>query len=272
MSIARAGVWLCILLAACAAPVTSPWMDEVDRVGNGRSKNSFPVEDGESATGPSVARGPRLDPIGESATGPSVARGPRLDPIGAARKLVYLVSHGWHTGIVLRRADLPQEIWPESEDFPDAEYLEVGWGDRDFYQAAEFSWSIALKAALWPTPSVLHIVGFNGPVTGYFPHSEVLEVELSQRGFDRLSGFVHEHFDRKGAPRAAPLGPGLYGKSAFYPARAKFHLFNTCNVWTARALRTAGLPVTPFYAITTDGVMSQVRQAGKTLQPGLSGR
>ncbi len=43
------------------------------------------LEIGESATAPSVARGPRLDPIGESATAPSVARGPRLDPIGNAR-------------------------------------------------------------------------------------------------------------------------------------------------------------------------------------------
>ncbi|MEW6354559.1 MAG: phenylalanine--tRNA ligase subunit alpha [Pseudomonadota bacterium] len=42
----------------------------------------------ESANGPSVARGPRLDPIAESANGPSVARGPRLDPIADAHTLL----------------------------------------------------------------------------------------------------------------------------------------------------------------------------------------
>jgi flagellar assembly protein FliH len=36
----------------------------------------------ESATGTSMSRGPRLDPIGESATGTSMSRGPHLDPIG----------------------------------------------------------------------------------------------------------------------------------------------------------------------------------------------
>ena len=185
---------------------------------------------------------------------------------------MYLVSHGWHTGIVVRRADLPAEVWPESEDFPAAEYLEVGWGDRDFYQSAEFDWSIALKAALWPTPSVLHLVGFSGSVVDYFPHSEVLEVELSHPGFKRLVAFVHDRFDRNGAVRAIRLRAGLYGQSAFYPARGKFHLFNTCNVWTARALRTAGLPVTPFYAITTDSLMSQARQSGNVLQSWSSGR
>ena len=35
----------------------------------------------ESADGPSLDRGPRLDPIAESADGPSLDRGPRLDPI-----------------------------------------------------------------------------------------------------------------------------------------------------------------------------------------------
>jgi hypothetical protein len=40
------------------------------------------VEAREAATAPSLARGPRLDPIGEAADAPSLARGPRLDPIG----------------------------------------------------------------------------------------------------------------------------------------------------------------------------------------------
>ncbi|MEW6353639.1 MAG: Rne/Rng family ribonuclease [Pseudomonadota bacterium] len=41
----------------------------------------LPIPHHESANGPSMARGPRLDPIAESANGPSVAHGPRLDPI-----------------------------------------------------------------------------------------------------------------------------------------------------------------------------------------------
>jgi len=236
MSIARAGVILFILLGACAAPATSPWMDEVDRVGNERSKILVPADD------------------------------------GAARKPVYLVSQGWHTGIVVRRADLPTAVWPESEDFPGAEYLGVGWGDRDFYQSPEFSAWLAFKAIAWPTPSVLHVVGFSGPVASYYLHSEVVELELSQRGLEHLSGFIHDSFERHGAARSARLGPGLYGHSAFYLARGKFHLFNTCNVWTARVLRAAGLPVTPFFAITTDSVMSQARPFGMTIKSRPAGR
>jgi hypothetical protein len=26
---------------------------------------------------------------------------------------IYLVSHGWHTGIVIKRMDIPNGIWPD---------------------------------------------------------------------------------------------------------------------------------------------------------------
>jgi hypothetical protein len=58
-----------------------------------------------------------------------------------------------------------------------------------------------------------------------------------------------------------PLAPGLYGDSRFYPARERFSLLNTCNVWTARVLRSGGLPVED--AITKEGLMSQVRKLAR---------
>src|SRR5262245_52075473 len=50
---------------------------------------------------------------------------------------VYLVAHDEHTGIALRRADIPAELWPERRDFPRAEFLEVGWGARDYYMGRD---------------------------------------------------------------------------------------------------------------------------------------
>ena len=76
-------------------------------------------------------------------------------------RTIYLVSHGWHAGIVVKRADIPPGIWPQHKDFPDSEYLEVGWGDRDYYMTPSPHLGITLKAGLLPTASVLHIVGFS---------------------------------------------------------------------------------------------------------------
>ncbi|MBI2297153.1 MAG: DUF2459 domain-containing protein [Betaproteobacteria bacterium] len=190
---------------------------------------------------------------------PRVAPAP--PPEGEPTVMVHLVAHDWHTGIAIRRADIPAGIWPESRDFPQAEYLEVGWGDREFYQKPDPGLWTTLRAALWPTASVLHVVGFPGPVAGYFRASEVIELALPSDGFERLVRYIHDAHERSGAPAAAPLGPGLYGEGRFYPGRESFHLFRTCNVWTARALRAAGLPIRE--AITSEGLMSQAREIGK---------
>lgn len=182
------------------------------------------------------------------------------------RNTIYLVSHGWHAGIVLRRAEIPDNVWPAPGDFLDAQYLEVGWGDMDYYQTQDPPIGLILKAALLPTASVLHIVGFSGTVPVYFPFSEIIRIELSSAGFAHLLQTLAESFARDGTANAMSLGPGLYGNSRFYLAREKYHLFNTCNVWTARALRAAGLPIIPAGAITAENLMSQARKFGTVVQ------
>ncbi len=176
---------------------------------------------------------------------------------GVPAVVVYLVAHDDHTGIAIRRADIPAGLWPESRDFPQAEFLEVGWGARDYYMGRDQGFWGTLKAAVGHTQSVLHVAGFRGPPAEYFRASEVIELSIPPDGFERLVRTIHDAHERAGAAPAAPLGPGLYGDSRFYPAWQQFNLFNTCNAWTARALRSAGLPVED--AITKEGLMSQVR-------------
>lgn len=174
-------------------------------------------------------------------------------------KSVFLVNQGWHASLVVKRSDIPEGVWPERDDFPRSEYLEVGWGDRRFYQTPDPHWGILLMAALWPTPSVLHVAGFSGRVSSYFPTSEIIEIKLSYPGFERLCRTLADSFARNEAGRALPLGPGRYGESLFYPSRETYHLFKTCNVWIARALRAGGCPITPALAIRVDGLMSRAR-------------
>ena len=189
------------------------------------------------------------------------------DP-GEPSKTIYLVSHGWHAGIVFKRADIPAGIWPQHNDFSDAEYLEVGWGDKDYYMTPSPHMGITLKAGLLPTASVLHIVGFNGSVTRYFAHSEVIRVELSEAGFQRFCSYLENSYALDEAGRSQPLGPSLYGAGQFYLSRESYHAFNTCNVWTARGLREAGCPVTPAENLSIDTLMATVAKFGAVIQNG----
>ena len=129
---------------------------------------------------------------------------------------IYLVSHGWHAGIVIKRADIPAGVWPQHNEFPEAEYLEVGWGDKDYYMTPKAGLGITLKAALLPTPSVLHIVGFNAPVTRYFPRSEIIRVDLSMAGMERLCRYIENSYARDESASSRPLAASLYGEGLFY--------------------------------------------------------
>jgi uncharacterized protein (TIGR02117 family) len=181
-------------------------------------------------------------------------------------KSIYLIGHGGHAGIVIKRADIPAVMWPENNDFPDAEYLEVGWGDKDYYQIPDPHIGIAVKAVFLPTASVLHIVGFRGSVTHFFPVNEVIKLNLSYEGFERLVIYISHSYAKDESGRSQLLGPGLYGHSRFYLSRETYHLFNTCNVWVARALQNSGLPLTPSLTITMDSLMLETRVLGTVVQ------
>jgi len=192
----------------------------------------------------------------------------RLSPSGGNEpfKSIYLVSHGWHAGIVIKRSDIPDGLWSEQDDFPGADYLEVGWGDKTYYMTPNPPLGATLAAGLLPTASVLHIVGFNGSVTDFFPHSEIIKIDLPFDGFVQLCGYIENSYAKDEARLSELLGPGLYGRSQFYLSRETYHVFNTCNVWTARALNAAGCPITPATTLTVGGLMDKAVSFGTVIQ------
>ena len=187
---------------------------------------------------------------------------PRNAPDEAHRKVFQVVKHGWHVGLVVDRDELASRVPLPGEDFSGAAHLEIGWGDARFYQADEPSAGLALRAALWPTASVMHLAGFSGDPAHYFSASEVVDICVSRSEYKRMLEFITESFERRPDGEVIPLGPGLYGTSRFYRAKGSFHLFNTCNTWTARAVAATDTPVST-RVITAGGLFSQLRRNGR---------
>lgn len=184
------------------------------------------------------------------------------DPVlGAGIQItsVQITSNGWHTGIVLKRADLAPDLLPEAEDFARAAYLEFGWGDAEFYPAKEYTLALTLGAAL-PSAALMHVAGLAAHPAAVWPGNETIELALSAEQFRKLQEFIHASFARAQGGRVAAAQAGLYRDSFFYPATGEFHLFNTCNSWTARALAAAGLAVDPTLVMRAEGVMAQLRE------------
>lgn len=191
---------------------------------------------------------------GPASLSPPVSTDPRSHAVG-------VISNGWHTAIIVPRADRDlTELVPEATHFPEARLLEFGWGDRDYYPAQKATLRLTLRAALMPTPAVMHVVG-RGRTPEPPPGFEVVQVSLTEEGFKQMLRAIADTFERREGRLAEPVAPGLYRESHFYAARGKFHLFNTCNTWTARMLRAGGVPVSPVGVVTADDMMGRLRAA-----------
>ncbi len=194
------------------------------------------------------------------ATCESVSPPPPADPNAPRPHLVQVASNGWHTAIVVPAPALAATgLLPEAADFPGATYLEFGWGDRTYYPAREKTLGMTLAAALVPTPAVMHMTGLAAPPRDGGSGREVVAVALTEDGFLRLLRTLAAEFERPAGGRAAPVSRGLYPGSHFYNAHGEFHLFNTCNTWTARMLQAGGVRVSPSGIVTADGLMARLR-------------
>jgi uncharacterized protein (TIGR02117 family) len=190
---------------------------------------------------------------------------PALAPAeGVADRFVYLVNHGWHTGIVVATADIRPGAWPVSDTLLQARFIEVGWGDRGFYTDPDAGLATASRAALVGGPGVLHLVGLDQGPQQAFPASEVVRLPVSAAGMERLVAHVADSFARDADGRSTDLGRSLYGAGRFYASRERFHLFKTCNVWTAQALQVAGLPIDA--SLSAGAVMEDARRLAAVVQ------
>ena len=177
---------------------------------------------------------------------------PRPD---AGRVEVVLVSNGYHTGLALPRATLAEfasgrgypALIAVTQRFAAFEWIEFGWGDREFYRSVptlgDLSIPLALRALFSPgNTSVLHVVGIGGDPARVFTGAELVRIPLSRNGFDQMLAQLDATFVPPQGGALPDLGRGLYGPSLFYPANGTFSIFKVCNHWIADLLGAAGLP------------------------------
>lgn len=155
---------------------------------------------------------------------------------------------------------------PDHQKLPDGKYLMVGWGDNKYYPSEDRSVWLLLRAALLPTGSVIHAVGFDGPVVEYFYQADIVRVRLSRKGMRKMASFIAGRFKKEEDGSLMYAADGLFPRSAFFKARGWYFFPKTSNTWTARALRKSGFPITPVYALTSGNVLQQTRKHGKVLQ------
>ena len=112
----------------------------------------------------------------------------------------------------------------------------------------------------------MHVAGLPRPPRDHYADVDVLAMDLSAAAFERLVTRIDASFDRPEAGRADHLAQGLYHDSWFYPAHSEFHLFNTCNTWTADVLTAAGVGASLSGVNRADDLMDRLRDLPNVTQ------
>lgn len=180
--------------------------------------------------------------------------------------VVYVVRHGWHAGVAVPRAEIPDERWPVLDDFEGSAFLEVGWGDDRYFPNRDPGIGLLVRAGLWPTSSVLHVVPISGHATETFPQNTIVRVPVGPKELDALTTFIAESFERDEAGEVEAVAPGYHSGSRFYSSRLRYHVFNNCNHWAAAALEAAGCDTSPRWTFTVGQVIDQAEDCGRLLQ------
>ena len=139
-----------------------------------------------------------------------------------------------------------------------AQFIEFGWGDQDYFPDPNSGVFAAIKAGLWSSGSVIHLVGFSDPIEDFYRGAAITGLRMNETAYRRLLGYIDETFRRDSRSNRAPAAAGLFAYSRFYPAHRRFSLLRTCNTWVAEALEQAGLPISAAFVITAGNLQNQL--------------
>lgn len=152
---------------------------------------------------------------------------------------IYVSSNGVHLYFVVPRGFL-SPAFAEKLPVPEAaNFLYFGWGERDFYRQTPTWWDlslgVALKAALWPTASAMHL--------SYYQRAREKwkKVALCPEQQGQLREFIESSF-RQIEGRLQPLEAEGYSRAHFFfEAEGCYSALYTCNTWVNRGLQKAGI-------------------------------
>ncbi len=173
---------------------------------------------------------------------------------------IYVTKRGWHTGLLIPKQKVKALIPEMDADFPEASHLNFSWGEKKYFMAPKGTVILALRAALLPTQSVVHVDGLDRLPSSYIKSPGVQAIDLTSEGFQSMMVFIQKSFERDSASRLILLRENPRAMSNFYLSGITYWGTRTCNVWTARALEQAGLDLNPGFLLTAGQIMRRVKK------------
>lgn len=161
---------------------------------------------------------------------------------------IYVRTNGVHTWIMVPSVT-PEMDWrplvPAShlrDPAQGGDHVALGYGNRTFYLETPTWGDLTMKnaflAAFGSGRSLMHADHDRAPQ----PNEYQRPLTLSHAEYARLVDFMQASFQRDAQGRTMPLlGRGYAANDMFYEAVGPYNAVLTCNEWTGRALRHAGV-------------------------------
>lgn len=161
---------------------------------------------------------------------------------------LFLVSNGVHTDVVMPLKneifDWTRVVNPADSITDDANiaYVGLGWGERNFYlytpEWKDLSVSNALGALSGLNRTLIHITYY-----AFEPKEDdyIVKFSVTSEQYQRLTKSLSESFKQEDGKTILLKGIHYQSNDAFYEAKGRYHLFNTCNTWLNDRLVESGL-------------------------------
>jgi hypothetical protein len=181
-------------------------------------------------------------------------------------RTVYLIKSYWHVGILFHVDSTVIKHIPALITFNRYKFVDIGWGDEDFYQDPETDYYNAAKAILFPTKSVIKVTGHMAGLESIKKWSDFcIKIKITNEQYSRLMEFIAESFLVEN-DKYVIASSNSSGAIVFYKSVLAYHLFNTCNTWVADALENAGCDVSKDGIITAEDLFEEVKSIGEVLK------
>lgn len=173
---------------------------------------------------------------------------------------IYVKTNGVHTDLCfpVTTADFDWTKFVPITDFKSvnsATFISIGWGDKGFFldtpEWSDLKLSTALNAAFFKSGTAMHVQYLkDAPLVS----DRVAKVFISHQQYETLIDYVCNSFTQTNGDLELIPNRGYWSNDNFYEAHGNYHLFNTCNVWTNRALKLVGIK-TGRFSLSAEGIM-----------------
>ena len=173
-------------------------------------------------------------------------RQPQPDTAGQIKSsIIYSVRYEDHSGIIVDRQKAAPYLTVLQKEFPDALFLEFGWGDLEWYKTdvEKRNSLMGIKALFTSTPSGMFVWSLPKHPEQQYPDDRLRKIHISDTEFEKLTEQINGSFaldsENKIIFEKSNMDKG--GEYRIYKARGNYHIFKNCNTWFDRVMKASGI-------------------------------